>query len=76
MLSSTGEAGSEEPLWRTAGPEQNCGFERTPAATLGGIFPSADRPDAVVTPNLVPVSRPLASHMPKGLVLCCSDLQH
>lgn len=40
------------------GPEQNRGFERTPAATWG-IVPSAERPDAVVTPNLVPVSQPL-----------------
>lgn len=65
-----GEVGDEEPCEVKLGPEQNCGFERIPGA-LWGIFPSAERSDAVVIPDLVSVSQPLASPIPRGMQRKC-----
>ena len=66
--------GGEELCEVKWGPEQICGFESIPAG-LWGTFLSAERSDAVVIPDLVSMSQPLASPIPRGMQGKCEVLE-
>lgn len=68
-----GGVGGEELCVVKQGSEQNRGFESGPAAPWA-VFPSTERSEAAVIPDLVSVSQLLASPMPRGTQKKCEVL--